>query len=129
MSARIIPYLAYRDAPAAIEFLKRAFGFEERFRYPMEDGRIGHAELTYGGDGVLMLASVYEGFGASPLDRPATSAQIYCVVDDADAHFARAKAAGATLLAEPADQHGMRMYRAFDLEGHRWIFAQPLEGT
>ena len=125
-SQSIIPYLAYRDAPAAIEFLKRAFGFEERFRYPMEDGRIGHAEMTYR-ESVLMLASSFEGFGTSPLDLPATSAQIYCVVDDADAHYARAKAGGATLLAEPADQHGTRMYRAFDCEGHRWIFAQPLE--
>src|SRR5262245_44222089 len=101
---RIIPYLAYRDAPAAIEFLKRAFGFEERFRYPMEDGRIGHAEMTYR-DSVLMLASSFDGFGTSPLDLPATSAQIYCVVDDADAHYAQAKAAGATLVGEPIDQH------------------------
>ncbi|MFO0985353.1 MAG: VOC family protein [Planctomycetota bacterium] len=126
---RVIPYLAYRDAPAAIEFLKRAFGFEERFRYPMEDGRIGHAEMTLG-DSTLMLASAFEGFGASPLDLPATSVQLfYCVVDDVEAHHARAKAAGATLVAEPADQHGMRMYRGVRSRGTPLIFVQPLEET
>ena len=55
---RIVPYLAYADAAAAIEFLCKAFGFEERFRLPMPDGRIGHAELAYGGS-VVMLASAY----------------------------------------------------------------------
>ena len=52
----IIPYLAYEDAPAALTFLRDAFGFEERFRMAMEDGRIGHAEVTLGGS-VLFLAS------------------------------------------------------------------------
>ena len=63
---RIIPYLAYADVPAAIDFLCRAFGFEERFRMPMDDGRIGHAELTYGKE-VIMLALVWPELGlASP---------------------------------------------------------------
>src|SRR5256885_9954413 len=105
---RIIPYLAYADAPAAIDFLCRAFGFEERFRYPMPDGRIGHAELVFQGN-VLMLASTYEGFGMSPADLPAVHGQIICYVDDPDAHFARARAAGATIVVEPTDQHGNRM--------------------
>jgi len=124
---RITPYLAYADAPAAIEFLCRAFGFEERERYAMPDGRIGHAELSYGGDGALFLASVWEGFGlASPRDLPAQSAQIHCRVDDVDRHFARARDEGATIVAEPAEDHGDRFYRALDLEGHRWIFAREL---
>ena len=123
---RIIPYLAYRDAPVAIDFLCKAFGFTERFRYPMPDGRIGHAELGFQ-DNIVMLASTYEGFGQSPLDLPAVHGQVYCYVDDADAHFARAKAGGATITAEPANEHGNRMYRAMDPEGHRWIFATCLE--
>ena len=123
---RIIPYLAYRDAPAAIDFLCKAFGFTERFRYPMPDGRIGHAELGFQ-DNIVMLASTYEGFGQSPLDLPAVHGQVYCYVDDADAHFARAKAGGATITAEPANEHGNRMYRVMDPEGHRWIFATCLE--
>src|SRR5262245_61703846 len=105
---RIIPYLSYKDAPAAIDFLCNAFGFTERFRYPMPDGRIGHAELAFH-DNVVMLASAYEGFGASPLDLPTIHGQVFCYVDDADAHFARAKAAGATITAEPVNEHGNRM--------------------
>ena len=124
---RIIPYLSYADAPAAIGFLCKAFGFEERFRYPMPDGRIGHAELGYQ-DNVVMLASANEGFGESPLRLPAVHAQVYCFVDDVDAHFARAREAGATVVGEPKNEHGTRFYRAVDPEGHRWIFAMPHAG-
>lgn len=121
---RLIPYLAYADAPAAIAFLCKAFGFEERFRYPMPDGRIGHAELGYY-DSVVMLASVWEGFGDSPLNLPTVHGQVLCYVDDVDAHFARASAAGATIVSEPENAHGDRRYRAMDAEGHRWVFATP----
>jgi PhnB protein len=124
--AHVVPYLCYADAPAAIDFLCKAFGFEEQFRYPMPDGRIGHAELTCPSGGV-MLASVWpEGGFASPLDLPAIHCMIHCSVDNTDAHYERAKAAGATITAEPSDQHGHRMYRATDPEGHRWIFAGPI---
>ena len=47
---RVIPYLGYADAPAALEFLCNAFGFEETMRMPMDDGRIGHAELALDAD-------------------------------------------------------------------------------
>ncbi len=121
---RISPYLAYADAPAAIEFLCKAFGFEESFRLPMPDGRIGHATLLYQ-ENSIMLASVYEEMGqASPRDLPASHCQMHVYVDDVDAHYARAQAAGATIIAEPEDQfYGDRVYRALDPEGHRWIFA------
>src|SRR5690349_2861592 len=121
-TAGVIPYLAYADAPAAIEFLCKAFGFVEKFRFPMPDGRIGHAELLLSG-ATLMLASDFDGFGLSPLKLPATHGQVYCWVEDADAHYARARKGGATLVTEPKDQHGVRAYRAMDPEGHRWIFA------
>jgi PhnB protein len=127
---RIVPMLPYADASAAIAFLCRAFGFEQRFRYDMPDGRVGHAELELGGD-VVMVSNVWrEGGLTSPLELPALHAQTYCRVDDVDAHFARARAAGATLIGAPEDQeHGSRSYRAVDLEGHRWIFAGPLKGS
>lgn len=121
---RIIPYLAYQDAPAAIEFLCKAFGFEERYRLPMPDGRLGHAELAYG-DSIVMLASAYPEMGFhSPRELSGRlHAQIACYVDDVDAHHARAKAAGATIMAEPEDQfYGDRTYRAVDSEGNRWSF-------
>jgi uncharacterized glyoxalase superfamily protein PhnB len=126
MEQHATPYLIYRDAPAAIDFLTRAFGFVEKFRCPMDDGRIGHAELTCG-DGGIMLASEFDGFGRSPLALPDVHGQTYCTVADVDAHFARARANGATLTSEPTDRDGTRMYRAIDPEGHRWIFAKPVE--
>jgi len=124
---QVSPYLAYDDAPAAIDFLCRAFGFEERFRYPMPDGRIGHAELVSGG-AVVMLASVFEEMGfTSPRKLPGVHCQMHCTVEDVDAHHERARAAGATIAAPPTDQdHGDRVYRATDPEGHRWIFSQPI---
>jgi PhnB protein len=123
---RITPYLAYADAPAAIEFLCGAFGFDERFRLPMPDGRIGHAEMAYKGH-TVMLASTYKEIGfISPKNLPGVHSQIHIRVDDVDAHYQRAMAAGATIATAPKDQHGERAYRAMDPEGHRWIFSMAL---
>src|SRR5205823_5852361 len=98
---RVVPYLCYEDAPAAIDFLCRAFGFEEHFRYAVPDGRIGHAELRAGACAV-MVHSPWEGFGMdSPRNLPASNAMVYCEVDDIDVHFARAMAAGATIVTAP----------------------------
>ena len=120
----LVPYLAYDDAPAASAFLCEAFGFEERYRLPMADGRIGHAELLYR-DNVLMLASSYPELGfTSPAKLPAVHTMLHIQVDDLDAHFARARKAGATIASEPADRpHGDREYRVVDPEGHRWNFS------
>jgi uncharacterized glyoxalase superfamily protein PhnB len=124
---RFTPMLVYADAPAALAFLAEAFGFEERFRMDMPDGSVGHAEVGLG-DAVVMVASEWSAGGVvSPLRLPALHAQIHVLVDNVDAHHARARAAGATIATEPADQeYGMRSYRAIDPEGHRWIFAAPL---
>ena len=124
---RIVPMLVYADAPAALDFLSRAFGFEERYRMEMGDGRIGHAEIGYQ-DNVVMLASEFGEMGlASPRDLPTRHGQVMCYVDDVDAHYRHAMAAGATVVAAPEDQdYGNRMYRAVDPEGHRWIFSMPI---
>jgi uncharacterized glyoxalase superfamily protein PhnB len=126
---RIFPMLAYNDAPAAIDFLRSAFGFEERSRMSMPDGTIGHAEVVLGGN-VVMLATTWKAGGmASPQDLPAMPSQLYCEVDDVDAHYRHARDAGAVVVAEPEDQpYGCRVYRAMDPEGHRWLFATP-QGT
>jgi PhnB protein len=122
---RLVPYLIYQNAPAAIDFLCSAFGFAEALRYPMADGRVGHCELVYEGN-TLMLASVFEGFGDTPLKVGTVTSTLYCYVDDVDAHYERALAAGATITSEPLDEHGVRRYRTNDPEGHRWVFATPL---
>jgi len=120
---RIVPMLSYADAAAAIEFLTRAFGFEERFRMAMPDGSVGHAELALG-DAAVMLASEWPAGGVvSPKRLPFVHSQLYVQVEDVDAHFARARSEGATIATEPGDQdYGERSYRAIDPEGQRWIF-------
>jgi uncharacterized glyoxalase superfamily protein PhnB len=120
------PLLAYDDAPAALEFLCRAFGFEEEFRFDMPDDRIGHAVLRFAGGKIALATTWTQGGMASPLSLPAVHSQVFCEVLDVDAHYERAKAEGATIAEAPGEpSHGSRSYRALDLEGHRWVFATP----
>lgn len=120
---RVIPYLLYRDAAAAIDFLVTAFGFEERFRMPDDSGRIMHAELGLQ-DNILMLSTATAELGhASPKDLPAVHTLVCCYVDDVDAHFANAKKHGAEITREVKDEfYGDRTYQAKDPEGHHWSF-------
>jgi PhnB protein len=121
---RIAPYLLYEDGAAAIEFLTNAFGFEEHTR--VEDaGVVNHAELRLGDD-TVMLGQPGEDY-RSPKHAGHYNALVHVYVDDVDAHFERAKAAGAEILQEPTDQeYGDRRYDAKDLEGHFWSFATAL---
>jgi uncharacterized glyoxalase superfamily protein PhnB len=125
----LIPYLYYRDPAAAVEFLKKAFGFEIRNVHKDESGRVMHAELGVGRSAV-MLGPAHEEFGfREPSQLPARHGGVWCYVDDADAHCARARAAGATIVREPTDQfYGVREYSARDLGGQEWFFARTLSG-
>lgn len=124
---RIVPALSYDDAPAMIEFLCRAFGFEERFRLDMPDGSVGHASLVYGGEEVTLATAYPEGGLGGPSSLPHLHASVMVYVDDVDAHHAQAAAEDATILQEPEDQfYGDRTYRAADPEGGRWWFHQEL---
>ncbi|MDE2986903.1 MAG: VOC family protein [Chloroflexota bacterium] len=124
---RIVPYLTYADAPAAIEWLCRVFGFEEIRRMETGDGRIGHAALTFLGEQVMISSAFDEAGTRSPRDLPALHQQITVYVDDVDAHFAHARAEGAAILSELEDQFwGDRTYWVQDLEGHRWSFQQHM---
>jgi uncharacterized glyoxalase superfamily protein PhnB len=129
----LYPTLRYRNAPAAIEFLKAAFGFQERVVYPNPDGTIAHAELIYG-TGMVMLGSEKDDMYKDNM-RPGSSS-IYVAVDDTDAHYARAKAAAAQIITELHDtDYGSREYAARDLEGNIWSFgtyrpaAEPVKET
>ena len=122
----VIPALQYRDARAAIDFLCKAFGFEKNAVYEEPDGSIAHAQLTLG-NGMVMLGSVKDSEYSKLLVRPADAGgvtmSVYVVVDDADAHFSRAKAAGATIVRKPITQdYGGRDYTCKDPEGHVWSF-------
>ena len=123
----IIPCLRYRDAPAAIDWLCRAFGFERHAVYA-EGDIVHHAQLTFG-NGMIMLGSTDNAseWGrqiVQPGDVGDRQTQSPCViVRDADAHYARAVAAGAVVVQDISDQaYGGRGYSCRDPEGHLWWF-------
>lgn len=115
----VIPSLRYRDAPRAVKFLEEAFGFKPAMVVDGENGTIAHAQMTYGADGMVMLGSDRD----DPYGSHAGQGWTYVVVEDADAHYAQAKAAGAEIVRELTDQdYGSRDYSARDFEGSLWSF-------
>ena len=125
----IIPCLRYRDAPAAIDWLCRVFGFEKQAVYPDADGGIAHAQLVLGG-GMVMLGSVQReptAWGALIRQPDAIGGvetqSAYVVVADPDAAYARAQAAGAEIVLDIKDEdYGGRGFSCRDLEGRLWSF-------
>jgi uncharacterized glyoxalase superfamily protein PhnB len=114
----VIPSLRYKDARRAVEWLQEAFGFEPHVVVDGEGDEIAHAELTYG-DGMVMLGTQRDDSYGSHVGQ----GWLYVVVEDADAHYARAKAAGAEIVRELEDQdYGSRDYSARDFEGNLWSF-------
>ena len=117
----VYPSFRYRDAPAAIAWLTRAFGLTESCVVPGEAGTIAHAELSWG-SGVIMLGSWSDGAdGRIPGGNGVT--WIYLAVDDPDEHHRRAVQAGAEVIRplETTD-YGSRGYTALDPEGNSWSF-------
>ncbi len=132
----VIPMLSYSHGAEAMDWLAAAFGFQVTTRWLDEDGVLTHGEMAAGG-GRIMLATPtpsYEGplehrshcdLAAAWSRAPWVIDGVLVFVDDIEAHFMRARDAGATLLS--AIEHGpddSRLYRAEDLEGHRWMFMQ-----
>lgn len=129
----------YRDAPKAIDWLCSAFGFEVRLKVEGDGGRIEHSELVFG-EAVVMVGDedVQKDKGrrkVSPLSvGGAETMGVFFYVDDAEAHCARARAAGAKIAYEPKvsdygeDYWADKSYEAEDLEGHRWWFAERVRG-
>jgi uncharacterized glyoxalase superfamily protein PhnB len=126
-NASIIPTVRYRDAPAAIEWLCRAFGFEKHLVVPGDGNTIAHAQLTYR-NGMIMLGSARDDeFGRlqkTTAEVGGTGTQSpYVIVPDADAHHARAVAEGAEIVYPLKDEdYGGRGYSCRDPEGHLWSF-------
>ena len=122
----IVPGMTYRKAPEAIEWLCRVFGFEKHAVYPGPDNTIMHAELTLGG-GMIMLGSLrddneYRRFVKHPDEiGGAETHSVSLIVSDADAVYARAKAAGSEMLFDIEDKpYGGRAFTCRDPEGHIW---------
>ena len=129
----VVPMISYEDGPAALEWLARAFGFREKARMAGPDGRLEHGEME-AGDGLIMLASPTRDYESPRRHRETCEAArrwssvpwiidgVLVYVPDLNAHFARARAAGARILSEIEEGPPGRRYRAEDLEGHRWFF-------
>jgi uncharacterized glyoxalase superfamily protein PhnB len=127
------PSAFYRDAMAALKWLEAAFGFEITTLVTEPSGRVGYSEMSFHG-GVVSINSEFSGeiIGnarmVSPLEVEGRGTQFIRVhlAEGLDAHCERARAAGARITQEPHDEfYGERTYRAMDLEGHVWNFAQP----
>ncbi len=119
----IFPILRYEDARGAIPWLCEAFGFTECFSVPESGPLVRHAQLRLGTN-VVMLGSVRPEDGLLSPRSLGAATQALCVqVEDLDAHFERARRAGAEILASPEDtDFGAREYHARDPDGHPWTF-------
>lgn len=125
--ATIIPVLRYRDAPNAIEWLCRTFGFEKHLVVPNDDGTVAHAQLNLG-NGMIMLGSVADNEFGRLMKQPdeidgSETQSVYVVVGNADALYAKARAGGARIAIDIKDEdYGGRAFSCHDLEGHLWSF-------
>lgn len=124
----LMPYLIVKDAARALDFYKRAFGATELMRLNGTGGKIGHAEIRIG-DAVVMLADEFPDMGArSPQTLGGSPVSLLLYVEDADARFEQAVAAGATVLRPVKDQfYGDRSGMLSDPFGHVWVLATHTE--
>lgn len=131
VTGSIYPFLTYDDAPAAVEWLCRAFGLREVMVVPGDDGGISHAELACDGGMVMLGSSSKNTLGMkSPRALGAVNQGIYIAIADADAHYARAKAAGAEMVQDLKNEdYGSRGYTCRDPEGHLWSFGTYAPGA
>lgn len=124
----VFPYLRVKRASEAIAFYQNVFGAKEKYRLTEPSGRVGHAELDFGG-AILMLSDEYPELGfCGPETVGAVTSSIHLHVDDADALIKRAVAAGATAIREPADHfYGERSGTVRDPFGHEWMIGHNIE--
>jgi PhnB protein len=124
----LFAYLCVDDGAAAIDFYGKAFGATEKYRLTEPGGRIGHAELDFGGM-TLMLSEEYPEYGiASPRALGGTPVTLHLHVDNADQVIEQAVQAGAKLERAPSDAfYGERSGSVHDPFGHRWSIGHSIE--
>ena len=124
----VTPYLAIKNALAALEFYKKAFGATERFRMLMPDGRLAHAEIQVGDSIIMMCDEFPEHGGKSPQTLGGSPVYLYLYVEDVDAFYNKAVAAGAKASKPIMDQfYGDRSGLLEDPFGHQWWIATHKE--
>jgi PhnB protein len=126
--AGVTPYLCVHDGAAAIEFYKQGFGATEKMRLPDPNGKIGHAEVKIG-NALVMIADEFPEHGhISPKTLGGSTVKLHMYVEDVDAFFEKAVAAGAKVLIPVADQfYGDRSGRLEDPFGHIWLVSTHTE--
>jgi uncharacterized glyoxalase superfamily protein PhnB len=123
----VIPVLVYEDIEAAHDFLVRTFGFTSGGMHRDDGGAFVHAEVRAGDAPIWLHRVTAQHEMVSPRGAGMSHGGLMVIVPDVDAHFARAKSAGAPIDGEPADKdYGLREYGVRDPENHRWWFSSPL---
>ncbi|MFZ4286692.1 VOC family protein [Variovorax sp. HJSM1_2] len=126
----LYPSLTYDDAPAAMAWLCRAFGFSQRFVVPGEGDRVEHSELSLGSSVVMVSSPKAEFRSFSPRKLGGVSQVLSLFVDDPDTHSAVALAAGAEVVRPlQTEEYGARGYMVRDPEGHLWYFGNYRPGA
>jgi uncharacterized glyoxalase superfamily protein PhnB len=116
----LLPHIGYQNVADACEWLSRVFGFREAYRYDEPASGV----QMYLGQAYIMLRSAREGC-MIPARLGYGTQHLTIFVEDVDAHYARAKEAGAEIVEELHDTvYGERQYGAKDLDGHLWLFSQ-----
>ena len=131
-SQTIFPGLRYVDAPAAIDWLEKTFGFKRQMVVAGSDGTVAHAQLVFRGGGMIMLGSYRDDVFRykTPREAGGVTQAAYLYVADIDSHFAHARNAGAEIVMALKDtDYGSREYSARDPEGHLWHFGTYLPST
>jgi PhnB protein len=124
IKTEIIPYIFYRDVPAALDWLAHAFGFTEEMRHPTPSGM--HAQMRLDGRWIMMGQGSTDWRMQSPSETNVATMGVFIYLADVDAHYERARAAGAEIVQAPHDESYGRTYTARDLDGHPWFFTTPL---
>lgn len=128
VQTEIIPYLFYRDVPAALEWLTRAFGFTEEMRTGTPSGGM-HGQMTLDGQRIMMGQGAKDWGMLSPRETGMATMSVFVYIKDVDGHHARAAAAGADVVHPPRDKSYGRTYTVRDLDGHPWFFTTPLRAA
>ena len=123
-TTQIIPYIFYRDVPAALAWLSRTFGFTEELRHPTPSGM--HAQMTFRGQRIMMGQGSRDWRMQSASETRIATMGIFVYLADVDTHYERARAAGAEIVQPPHDEEWGRTYTVRDLDGHPWFFTSPL---
>ncbi|MCY4617359.1 MAG: VOC family protein [Chloroflexi bacterium] len=125
---QIFPYLTYADAPTAIDWLRRVFGFELVSSYPVDDGRIAHAALCYDGVYIMLSSELEQLDNHAPNGETVPTSRVHMHVHDVEEHYQRSLLEGATIIQGLQDKFwGLRSYHALDPEGYRWSFCQRVQ--